>query len=360
MKWIFSMLASFKYLSLLISFILLTACWPLEEKDKKSSNPSLLPEVNKSLSNESPVGIWMLDIDATSEITNFQNNNTDIKSVEKSKHKIREFITVVHNIDEEYFVRECVIGGKPNVISWHTSIPLVLKDNTLSLSIVLPPEDLETFQVIGVPLNSQTTLKFENNLSVQGTASQVFKNRIFHSDPLFTDQVSKDQHHLLQIKGVKISNETNFFNASELTTQLTINDMPFLNSEKTAIKCLRTDDISTTITQYHSDAPQEVTNSSENLLLANFNDTNRIFLQILISDDSKEDKLNVFSNDSIFPNLNIPFYLPDCDHVSNNCEEVTDIKLNTKKNTSNILESLITASTSDNNEVNIKVSIEVH
>ena len=94
--------------------------------------------------------------------------------------------------------------------------------------------------------------------------------------------------------------------------------------------------------------------------MANFNDANRIFLQILVSDDSKEDKLNVFSNDSIFPNLNIPFYLPDCEHVSNNCEEVSDIKLNTQENTSNILESLITASTSDNNEVNIKVSIEVH
>lgn len=351
-----------KYLLTLSCLLFLTACWPLEDNKKKndSSEASLLPAINNSLSTESPVGIWMLDIDATTEITNFQDNNTDIKSVEKSKHKIREFISIKQSDNENYVIHECSLHRKPNVTmpGWFNSFPSTLKDNILSLSIDFPIEDLETYQFVGFPLNSQTTLKFDNNLSLQGTASQLFKNRIFQTDPIF-NQVSKDQQHLLQIKGVKVSDETNFFSASELTTQFTINDMPFLNSEETAIKCLRVEDIATTIT-HHSDTSQEITHSSEKLLSADFNHTNRIFLQILTSDNKKTDNLKIFSNDSIFPHFNIPFYIPDCEHVSNSCKEVSDVKLNAKKSTSNILVSSITASTSDNNEVNIKVSIEVH
>lgn len=355
------MLALFKFPLLIISLLFLAACWPLEDNKKKklSSEIASLPDINHNLSSESPVGIWMLDIDATTEITNF-HNNTEIKSIEKSKHKIREFISIKQSDNENYIIHECSLHRKPNITmpGWFNSFPSTLKDNILSLSIDFPIEDLETYQFIGLPLSSQTTLKFDNNLSLQGSASQLFKNRIFQTDPIF-NQVSKDQHHLLQIKGVKVSDETNLFNAAELTTQFTINDMPFLNSEETAIKCLRIENIATTITHHYSDIPQEITHSSEKLLSANFNDTNRIFLQIPTSGNTKKETLRIFSNDSIFPNLNIPFYLPDCEHVSNSCEEVSDVRLSIQKNKSNTLGSSITAYTSDNNEINIKVSISL-
>ncbi len=365
MKWIFIMLALFKFPLLIISLLFLAACWPLEDNKKKklSSEIASLPDIDHNLSSESPVGIWMLDIDATTEITNFHNNNIEIKSIEKSKHKIREFISIKQSDNENYIIHECSLHRKPNVTmpGWLNSFPSTLKDNILSLSIDFPIEDLETYQFVGLPLSSQTTLKFDNNLSLQGSASQLFKNRIFQTDPIF-NQVSKDQHHLLQIKGVKVSDETNFFNPSELTTQFTINDIPFLNSEETAIRCLRIEDIATTIT-HHSDTPQEITHSSENLFSADFNHTNRVFLQKFVSDNTEKSTLTVFTNDSIFPNSNIPFYLSDCDENRNSqdkCKKVSSVKLHTQKDTSNTLESSITASTSDNNEINIKVSIEVH
>lgn len=82
------MLALFKNTLLLTSLLCLSACWPLED-DKSPSGSSLLPDVNTSLSTESPVGIWMLDIDATSEVTYYEEDSSNIKSIEKSKHKIR-------------------------------------------------------------------------------------------------------------------------------------------------------------------------------------------------------------------------------------------------------------------------------
>jgi len=359
------MLALFKYTLLFSSFLCLTACWPFENNDKEPSNTSLLPEINTNLSSESPVGIWMLDIDATSEVTLYDENNTDITSVEKSDHQIREFITISQLLTGDYIIQECSLTRAPNVMianGFLSSLGFTLKSNTLSFLLEISSEDIETLQhIISAPFSSQADLILDRNLSLKGSASQRFKSRpINTNDPLVPAYKSYDQTNILDIKGVKISDETNFFQANELTTNFTINGVPFLDTEETAMECLRIENKKTTVTLQASDTLQEVSYSAEKFISANFNYGNRVFLQLDELSTIEKTRLLVFTDNSLFSNPELPIHYPFCEGTSDDCQEITTVTSSLNENTPNTIGGTITASPTNGGSIEIEISVTLN
>jgi len=361
------MLALLKYTLLFSGFLCLTACWPFEKDDKEPSNTSLLPEINTNLSSESPVGIWMLDIDATSEVVSYQEDALTVKEIRKSKHKIREFITITKSEGEGYLLQECYLDSHPNVVianGFFNSPPLEKKDNVLSLSFDVPSADIETIEslqhIIRLPLSSQNRLELNDNLSLQGNASQLFKSRpINTNDPLVPAYKSYDQTNILAIKGVKISDKINFSQANELATNFTINGVPFLDTEETAMRCMRIENKNTIITLQASDNLQEVSYSTEKFILAKFNYGNRIFLQLDDLSTSEKTRLSVFTDDNLFSNPELPIHYPFCDGTSDSCQEITKVTSNLNEDAPNIIGGNITASPMNGENINLEISVSL-
>lgn len=326
-----------------------------------------MPEINTHLSSDSPVGIWMLSIDATSKVTLYDENNTDITSIEKADHQIREFITISPASTEGYIIQECSIYRAPNIIIsnvFFRSPGFALKANTLSLFFEVPSDQIETIESIqhlaGLPLSHQTSLILDRNLSLKGSASQLFKSRpINTNDPLVPAYKSYDQTNILDIKGVKISDETNFSLANELTTNFTINGVPFLDTEETAMKCLRIENKNTTINRYSSDIPEEISYTSETFISADFNSTNRISLQIDEPSTPERTRLQVFSDYSLFTNPQLPIHFPYCENDNSGCQEIIKIKLKSYENMPNKIGGDITASNVNSKDINIEISVSI-
>jgi hypothetical protein len=368
------MLALFKNILLLTSLLCLSACWPLED-DKSSSGSSLLPDVNTNLSTESPVGIWMLDIDATSEVTYYEEDSSNIKSIEKSKHKIRQLISISQAENESYLMRECSIKRKPNVIldsvfftpsfaggEFLSSLSAFsIKGNVLSYFFELADDSMQLKEAYGHmgtwPLNSQASLELDHNLSLQGNASQLIKNRSSSFSPLSSYPESWDQINNLDIKGVKVSDSTNFSQSRELTTEFTINDIPFLDTEETAMDCLRIENINTFTSLNSPDTTQEVIQSSKKLIYADFNHPNAILLRTDEANTPEGTSLSVFADDSLFLNLNSPILFPTCKNLG--CQKIIEVKANIKESPPNGIGGTITASQFNGEDIQIEISASI-
>jgi hypothetical protein len=368
------MLALFKNTLLLTSLLCLSACWPLED-DKSPSGSSLLPDVNTSLSTESPVGIWMLDIDATSKVTYYEEDSSNIKSIEKSKHKIRQLISISQAENESYLMRECSIKRKPNVIldsvfftpsfvgdEFLSSLSAFsIKGNVLSYFFELPDDSMQLKEAYGHmgtwPLNSQASLELDHNLSLQGNASQLIKNRSSSFPPQFSYPESWDQINNLDIKGVKVSDSTNFSQSRELTTEFTINDIPFLDTEETAMDCLRIENINTVTSLNSPDTTQEVIQSSKKLIYADFNHPNAIFLRTDEANTPEGTSLSVFADDSLFLNLNSPLLFPTCENLG--CQKIIEVKASIKESLPNGIGGTITASQFNGEDIQVEISASI-
>ncbi|MFT7371776.1 MAG: hypothetical protein ACI9T9_000455 [Oleiphilaceae bacterium] len=270
------MSALFKNTLLLISLFCLSACWPFAEDDKKSSDSSLLPTINTSLSTESPVGIWMLEI-STDRFESFYNEDFKENSTDySSNYHSYKFLSIESNPEEEnsFLINDCY--------NFSSDIPKVFTHWQLANSILSSPKvDFEEDDngLFTISSSTQGELKLVNNLQLSGiqkNSNEIsFVSSLETGDPLaipdlayweaiagiFFPKILKED---LSIKGVKISDETGFDQAIELDIQLNIsNNVSRANIDASHMKCLSSTTKTKTTTINNPDTDTADTGVSE-------------------------------------------------------------------------------------------------
>ena len=167
------MSALFKNTLLLISLFCLSACWPFEDEDKKSSNSSLLPTINTSLSTESPVGIWMLEV-AADRFESFYNEDFKENSTDHSyNYHSYKFLSIENDPEKEnsFLINDCY--------NFSVGIPTILTHWQLANSILSSPKvDVEEDDngLFTISSSTQGELKLVNNIQLLGI--QKYSNEI--------------------------------------------------------------------------------------------------------------------------------------------------------------------------------------
>jgi hypothetical protein len=286
------MSALFKNTLLLISLFCLSACWPLTEDDKKSPDSSLLPTINTSLSTESPVGIWMLEISADRFESfynkDFKENSTDYSS----NYNSYKFLSIESDPGEEnsFLINDCYnfSGGIPKVLTHWQLANSILS----SPKVDFEEDDNGLFTIFS---STQGELTLVNNIQLSGiqkNSNEIsFTSNLETGDPLaipdlayweaiadiFLPKIFKTD---LSIKGVKISDKTDFYQAPELDIQLNIsNNVSRANIDVSHMKCLSstTKTKTTTINNPNTDTAEtgvsEIVESSNEFNVHFINDT---------------------------------------------------------------------------------------
>lgn len=364
------MLAFFKNLSLLTSFILLTACWPLEEKDKKSSNSSLLPEVNKNLSNESPVGIWMLEIDArrfeSYYYTDFEDNSTD----HSSEYHGYKFLNIENDSEKEnsFIVNDCNSSS--------SDIPAILANWQLVGEILSFPIRIFHDEIPGVLIstaNRQGELELINNLALSGSQSSSYEMSLSFfaldtGDPLVPDatifQTLADIifPKLLKtnssIKGVKVSDELNFAQAPEINIQLeTSNISSDINFDVSQLKCMSSIEKTKTTTFNNTEA--DLSKVIETSISFNTHLSNDTFVNIenQTQEEITSNIIKLVNNSE--DNPSITTYSSNCLDNSN-CQPITSIKQSSNLKTKGQLSTAAQYTTSESITETLMLSISVN
>jgi hypothetical protein len=297
MKWIFSMLTFFKYSLVLISLFCLSACWPFEKDDKKSSGPtSLLPDVNKSLSSESPAGIWMLEMSANKfesfYSTGFEENSSDYSS----DYQGYKFLSIKDDPEQEnyFIINDCYsFGGAPTIhASWQLSGEILS-----SPKVTINEEDNGLFVY---SRDTQGKLTLTNNLELSGFQSDFNETSVSLTpldtgDPLVIPDTSawqaladiilpKIHNTNIEMKGIKISDEINFAQAPELNIQLEAsNIISNSNLDFSQLKCMSSiSETKTITTNAESDVPINI--ESSNVFNTHFSNDTFVEVESLVQE----------------------------------------------------------------------------
>ena len=322
------MSALFKNILLLISLFCLSACWPFEDEDKKSSNSSLLPTINTSLSTESPVGIWMLEI-AADRFESFYNKDFKENSTDhSSNYHSYKFLSIKNDPEKEnsFLINDCdsSSGGAPTILAnWQRSGE-ILSSPTETFRNEVP-------RLFILSANTQGELKLINNLELSGSQSKSTEIS-FSLDSLDTDDplaipnatvwqalgdiiFPKIDKTIISVKGIKISDETGFDQATELDIQLNVsNNVSRANIDASHMKCLSSTTKTKTTTTNNPDTAEadtyEIIESSNGFNVHFINDTfvnienltqenttsNNIILAL---DEAQSWKTNKYSNNCL-------------------------------------------------------------
>ena len=280
-----------KYALFLTTLLCLSACWPIED-DKDSSNSSLLPAVNKNLSNESPTGIWMMEM-TSSRFKSYYPIGFEDRSTEHSSYYSSYTFLIIDedpNIENSFTINDCLysLGEVPKIFSsWQLVGSTLTRPDTTY-------EDIDTgFYIMSI--SEQGKLNLVNNLELTGSqyhstnTTQLIDTDLDYlldstfyaiwqslADSIFP-KVSEER---INIKGVKVSDELNFDQATELNIQLNISDSNNdTNFNPHQLKCINsvTHSETTTYNDTEDDLPKNLETSSNSFNI-NFSDNN--FFQI--------------------------------------------------------------------------------
>ena len=287
------MSALFKNTLLLISLFCLSACWPLTEDDKKSPDSSLLPAINTSLSTESPVGIWMLEI-AADRFESFYNEDFKENSTDHSyNYHSYKFLSIENDPEKEnsFLINDCYnfsVGPQTILTHWQLANSILS-----SPKVDFEEDDNGLFTIFS---STQGELKLVNNLQLSGTqknANEIsFTSNFETGDPLVTSDLQGWQAIAdillpkifktdLSIKGVKISDQTDFDQAPELDIQLNIsNNVSRANIDASHMKCMSSTTKTKTTTINNSDTETGVSEIVESSNAFNVHFINDTFVNI--------------------------------------------------------------------------------
>lgn len=356
------MLTLSKYAFLFICTLFLAGCSFFEEDDKKSSASSLLPDINTSLSTESPVGIWMLEISADSfesfYTTDFEEYSTDYSS----NYHTYKFLSIENDPVEEnsFLINDCYFSS--------SDIPTILTKWLLDNSTLLSPAvDIKGDDngLFTISISSQGELTLVNNLQLSGTQKSSFGASFGDvvvlpelayleamADILFPKISSTD----LSVKGVKVSDETDFAQASELDIQLNISSNASDTSVDTSqIKCM-----SSTIKKMNGTENNPEIGSAESIESSNSFNLNFI-------DDTFMRVENLTQQDTISNNIILELdeaeswsfikYSSNC-LEGENCEHLSFFEQSSSLNTRGRLSTSIEYAT--DTEINAQATLSIH
>ena len=356
------MLTLSKYAFLFICTLFLAGCSFFEEDDKKSSASSLLPDINTSLSTESPVGIWMLEISADSfesfYTTDFEEHSTDHSSI----YHAYKFLRIENDPVEEnsFLINDCYFSS--------SDIPTILTKWLLDNSTLLSPAvDIKGDDngLFTISISSQGELTLVNNLQLSGTQKSSFGASFGDfvvlpeleylkamADILFPKTSSTD----LSIKGVKVSDETIFSQASELDIQLNISS----NTSGTSIDASQIECISSTTKTRKTFTNNPETEIAESI--ESSNDFNAYFINdtfVNIENLTQEDTI---SNTIILEldeaeSWSFIKYSSNC-LEGENCEHLSFFEQSSSLNTKGHLSTSIEYAT--DTEINVQATLSIH
>lgn len=364
------MLILFKYTLFLISLIFLTACWPLEDENS-SSNSTLLPAVNNSLSSESPVGIWMLEIAAVKfESYYFYAGLKENSNDHTSNYLSYKFLIINENpeFEDSYIINDCYnfLSDMPQVSAlWQ------LNDSTLSLPTI-NDEKSDTGLFI-ISSSAQGELKLINNRALSGTQNHsvdtselsVLDNgdplvslTDFYWDGIASSWIPKFAKNDLSIKGVKISDEINFTHAAELNVQLDLsNTDDDFTSDSAQLKCMSSStNTKVTLLNNIEDKIPQTLKSSSNMFNIHFLDGNSFQVETLSEEDSISNIITLALEEA--NSLKTTKYSTSCLEAER-CETLRIFEQSSLPESKGQLSTTVKYSTADSNRKYIDLSISV-
>jgi len=362
------MFALSKYAFLFICTLFLAGCSFFEEDDKKSSASSLLPDINTILSTESPVGIWMLEISADSfesfYTTDFEEHSTDYSS----NYHAYKFLRIENDPVEEnsFLINDCYYSfrGMPTIFTgWQ-----LVNSTLLSPAVDVEEDDNGLFTITS---SSQGELTLVNNLQLSGTQKSSFgvsfASSLDTGDPLALPDFTiwqamadilfpKTSSSNLSIKGVKVSDETIFSQASELDIQLNISS----NTSGTSIDASQIECISSTTKTRKTFTNNPETEIAESI--ESSNDFNAYFINdtfVNIENLTQEDTI---SNTIILEldeaeSWSFIKYSSNC-LEGENCEHLSFFEQSSSLNTKGHLSTSIEYAT--DTEINVQATLSIH
>lgn len=374
MKRIFIMLASFQSLLLITCLLCLTACWPLEE-NQDSSEPNLLPEINTNLSSESPAGIWMLEITANTfesfYYPDLKENSTDYSS-DYLSHKFLIISEDTENANS-FLINDCYPTDIPRLTTrWQ------LIGSTLSIPEVIDEETgIDIIDSVFWPSgSSQGELKLANNLALAGTQSNTFNTSVIipestthvpqvildykNGESMTSVNFPKYYKSKLTVKGVKVSDETNFSDAAELNLQLKLSNSGS-NNNTAQLKCISS--VTKTQITILNDTEEntennfsQISESSSNLFNIHFKEK-KYFLVENLSEEGSLSNIITQVNEYTFVNAK-RIYNSSCSDTE--CQIMTDFQQTSLLNSKGYLSTEVEYSTDDNLNGKINISIGVN
>jgi hypothetical protein len=283
--------AILKYVLFLVTLLCLSACWPLKD-DKESSNSSLLPAVNNSLSNESPAGIWMMEMTSSRFDSYYPTGFEDRSTEHSSNHSSYTFLIIDEDANNEnsFTINDCLHS--------QSDIPKIFSSWQLTNATLIRPDI--TYEEAGslfpiISISEQGKLHLMNNLELTGsqyystnTTQLIDADLDYFFDSIFfailqdfaDAMYPKVNEEKITIKGVKVSDELNFAQATELDIQLNISNINNnTNFNSSQLKCINsiTSTKITTKNDTEDGLPQSLETSSNSFNI-NFSDDN--FFQV--------------------------------------------------------------------------------
>ncbi len=359
------MLTLFKYTLLFSCTLFLAACWPEKENNKKPADTSLLPAINTRLSTESPVGIWMLEI-AADRFESFYNEDFKENSTDhSSNYHSYKFLSIESDPEKEnYFLIN-------NCSNFSSATPQIFTHWQLANSILSSPKaDAEEDDngLFTISSSTQGELKLVNNLQLSGTQKSSFEAtfgdlfilpELAYLEAIAAILFPKIYKEDLSIKGVKISDETNFSQASELDIQLNISTNSRDSSiDASEIKCISSTTKTKTTTINNPDIAKadisEAVESSNEFHVHFINDT-----FVNIENLTQE---NTISNTIILPldeaeNRGFIKYSNNC-LEGENCESLSAFKQSRWLNTKGHLSTTVEYTT--DTQINAQATLSIH
>ena len=302
--------AILKYALFLTTLLCLSACWPFED-DKDSSNSSLLPAVNNNLSNESPAGIWMMEM-TSSRFESYYLTGFEDRSTEQTSYYSSYTFLIINedsNNENSFTINDCLysLGEVPKIFSsWQLVGSTLIRPDTTD-------EDIGNGFLI-ISISDQGRLNLMNNLELTGsqyystkTTQLIDTDLDYLLDSLFfaiwqslADSIfPKINEEKINIKGVKVSDELNFAQATELDIQLHISNFNNgTNFNPSQLKCINsiTSTKTTTYNDTEDDLPQNLETSSNSFNI-NFSDDNFFQVENLTQEGSVSNTIIQKSNE---------------------------------------------------------------
>ena len=368
-----------RLLASLLIISTLTACiFDKDTGNASTTNQSALPDINPSLSSESPIGIWMLEISSTVEESFYFNDLEDTANNIEKTYRIQRFLIITEDPEQNdsYLINDCSEQGPPSLLKqW------ALQNSELTIPSLInqPPE------IVGYYLMDQTikgSLQLFENRSLQGQEySQItfsvhqpsvdilFETADPEINPNFSFAAMESLASILfpkkylntkDVRGVKISDEINFASAPELDVQIEASAMSNNPSALSSpIKCLSLSTQSSTsyFASKENVRTKPITSNSTSVIFSN---DDSLLIKAESSYDADQKNITTDSLTFNFKDVLNHFYSTDCPEDSPpQCEALVSYESQSDSSRGNVSTSVNYLSDQSNEQyIDVKINIK--